>query len=90
MMHKMLHPRNDINRIYVSRKGGRGLISIEDCIDSSIQKFEDYIKTDKERLITAASKSIDNKRSDRKTTRTEMGRKKNVWRFQVTNWQNCK
>ena len=35
-MHKALHPRDDIDRLYVSRKeGGGGHASIEDSIDSS-------------------------------------------------------
>ena len=61
MIHKALHPINDINRLYVSRKeGGRGLISIEDSMDASIQRVEDYIKKSKERLITETRKSTDN------------------------------
>ena len=44
-MHKALHPRNDIDRLYVSRKeGGRGLASIEDRVDALIQRLEDYIE----------------------------------------------
>ena len=36
-MHKALHPRDDVDRLYVSRKdGGRGLANIEDSVDSSI------------------------------------------------------
>ncbi len=43
-MHKALHPRDDIDRLYESRKeGGRGLSSIEDSVDASIQRLEDYI-----------------------------------------------
>ena len=44
-MHKALHPRDDVDRLYVSRKeGGRGLSSIEDSVDASIQRLEDYIE----------------------------------------------
>ena len=44
-MHKALHPRDDIKNLYVSRKeGGRGLASIEDSVDASIQQLEDYIQ----------------------------------------------
>ena len=40
-LHKALHPRDDIDRLYVSRReGGRGLASIEDGIDV----VEDYIE----------------------------------------------
>ena len=39
-MHKVLHPRDDIDRRHVSRKeGGRGLTSIEDSINASTQRL---------------------------------------------------
>ena len=44
-MHKALHHRDDVDRLYVSRKeGGRGLASIEDSVDTSIQRLEDFIE----------------------------------------------
>ena len=44
-MHKALHPKNDVDRLYESRKvGGRGLASIEDSVDASIQRLEEYIE----------------------------------------------
>ena len=44
-IHKALHPRDDINRLYVSRKeGGRGLTSSENIVDASIQKLKDNIE----------------------------------------------
>ena len=44
-MHKALHPRDDIDRLYVSTKaGGSGLANIEDSFDTSIQRLEDYIE----------------------------------------------
>ena len=40
-MHNALHPRDDVDRLYVSRKeGGRELASIEDTVDASIQRLE--------------------------------------------------
>ena len=55
-MNKALHLRDDLSRLYVSRKEGRGLISIEDCEDKSTQELVDYIKKSKERLITEANR----------------------------------
>ena len=44
-MHKALHHRDDVDRLYVSRKeGGRGLASIEVSVDAAIQRLEDYIQ----------------------------------------------
>ena len=52
-MHKTLHPRDSVDRLYVSRKkGGRGLVSIEDTVDASIQRLEDYIEKHERGLIT--------------------------------------
>ena len=32
-MHRGLHPKTDVNRLYVKRmEGGRGLISVERCV----------------------------------------------------------
>ena len=44
-IHKALHPRDDMDEGYMQRKGGgRGLTSIEDCIDTTIQGFEEKTK----------------------------------------------
>ena len=44
-MHNVLHPRDDIDRLSVSRKeDGRGLASIENCVDSSTKRSEEYMK----------------------------------------------
>ena len=54
-MHKALHPRDDTDRLYVSRKEtgrGKGLASIEDSVDALIQRPEDYVKKRGGRLIT--------------------------------------
>ena len=67
-MHKALHPRDDIDRLYVSGKeGGRGLTSIENSTDTSIRRLEDYIEKQGERLITATRNNTDNMRINRMT-----------------------
>ena len=44
-MHKALHPRDDVDKLYASRKeGGRVLASIQDSIDASIRRLEEYIE----------------------------------------------
>ena len=67
-MHKALHPRDDIDRFYVSKKeGGRGLASIEDSIDASIQRLEDYIQKHDGGLIIATRNDTDNTIDNRMT-----------------------
>ena len=67
-MHKGLHPREDVDRLYVSRKvGGRGLASIEDSVDASIQRPKDYIEKHKRGLITAIIDVTDNMMDSRIT-----------------------
>ena len=60
-MRKALHPRNDVDRLYVSRKEGRReLASIEDNVDASIQLLEDYREKHEGGLITAIRNDTDN------------------------------
>ena len=60
-MHKALHPGNDVDRLYESRKeGGRGLVSIENSVDASIQWLEDYTGKHEQGLITALRNNTDN------------------------------
>ena len=49
-----LHPKSDVDRLYTPRKGGRGLISIEDCVELAIRGLEVYVHGSEERLIQAA------------------------------------
>ena len=56
-MHKALHPRDDVDRLYVPRKeGGKGLASIENSVDASIQRLEDYIEKHERGLIKGHQK----------------------------------
>ena len=60
-MHKALHPWDDVDRRYVPRKkGGSGLASIEDSVDTSLQRLEDYIEKHEGRLITTIWNYTDN------------------------------
>ena len=44
MMNKALNPRDDIDRLYVSRKeGGTWLSRIENCVNVSVPGSKDYL-----------------------------------------------
>ena len=83
-MNKAIHPRNGIDRLYVSGKEGtRKLPSLVDCVDTSIQGLEDEKK--------ATKCSTDNMSTNTKTTkiRKEKWEEKTVWIFEETNWRDC-
>ena len=68
-MNKALHPRDCVDRLYVLRKeGGRGYASIEDSVDASIQRLENYIEKQERGLITAIRNDTNNTIHDRMTT----------------------
>ena len=68
IMHKELHPRDDVDILYVPREeGGKGLASIEDSVDTSIQRLEDYIEKYERGLITAIRNNTDNMIDNRMT-----------------------
>ena len=79
-MHKALHPRDDVDRLYGSRKkGGRGITSIEDSVEASIQRLEDYIGKHEGGLITAIRNNTNNRMDNRMTrTRTQKWEEKQL------------
>ena len=57
-MHKTHHPKDDVHRSYIKRKeGGRGLISLEECVENVIAGLHHYVQNSQERLISAAWRS---------------------------------
>ena len=45
-IYRALHPKSDVDRLYIPRKeGGRGLISRKDCVDLAIRGLEVYVMT---------------------------------------------
>ena len=80
-MLKALHPRDDVDRLYVSRKeGGRGIASIEDSVDASIQRLEDYTEKHERGLITAIRNDTDNTIDDGMiTTRKQIWEKNQIY-----------
>ena len=82
-MHKALHPRDDVYRLYVSRKkGGRRLASIGDSVNALIKRLEDYIDKRGEILITATRNNTDDPRISRmEITRKQARRRTTLWAF---------
>ena len=81
-MHKALHPRGDADRLYVSiKKRGRGLASIEDSVDASAQRHEDYMEKHKRRMITPIRNDIDNTMTNKMTIarKQKIERKTSLW-----------
>ena len=87
-MHKALHPRDDVDGLYVLRKaGGRGVTSIEDSVDTSIQ-LENYTEKNEGGLITATRNNTDNTKANRMSiTRKQKCEKTTLWAFKTTNKQ---
>ena len=74
-MHKVIHPRDDVDRLYVSRKeGGRGLASIEHSFDASKEQLEDDIQKHYGGLITDIRSDNDKTMENRMTIT-----KKQIW-----------
>ena len=80
-IHKAVHSRDVVDRLYVSRKEGeRGLTSIEDSVDASIQRLEDYIGKHEQGLITAIRNNTDSTIDNRMTiTRKQKWEEKQLY-----------
>ena len=81
IMHKALHPWDDVDRLYVSRKeGGKGLVSIEDSVDASQQWLEDFIEKRGEGVMIATRNNTNNTRTNRTTiTRKQKWEEKQIY-----------
>ena len=67
-MYKALHPRDDVEKLRVLRKeGGRGLASIKDSVDASIQQLKDYKEKHEGGLISAMSYDTNNTMDNKMT-----------------------
>ena len=79
-MHQALHPRDDVGRLYVSRKEVWKGLAIEDSVDASIQRLKDYIEKHEEGLITAIRNETDNMMENRMTiTRKRKWKEKQLY-----------
>ena len=80
-VHKTLHPRDDVERLYVSiKEGGRGLASVEVRVDASVQRLEDNIEKCEGGLITATRNDTDKKKTNRMTiTRKQKWEEKQLY-----------
>ena len=57
----VLHPKSDVDRLYIKRKdGGRGLISVERCVREQENSLGFYVANSEENLIrgVAAAETI--------------------------------
>ena len=79
-MQEALHPRDDMDRLNMSRKvGERGSASIE---ETPIRHLKDYIKKNKEGLIIATKNNTNDKRINRTTiTRKEILEEKQLYGY---------
>ena len=54
-MNRNLHPRSSVARLYLKRKdGGRGLISVEECVETESKGLHDYLAGSEEELLRFA------------------------------------
>ena len=52
------NPKSDVDKLYTPRQEwGRGLTSIEDCVELAIRDLEVYVHGSEERLIQAARRN---------------------------------
>ena len=71
------HPKSNVDRLYISRsEGGRGLIGVQDTVETAILGLRNDVRNSRERLLIAAH-TIE-RGEDRETPNEYKKRKKNV------------
>jgi len=58
-MNGIFHKKENVDRLYLKRnEGGRGLMSVEDCVRVEENNLESYMMNSLESLIVAATNDI--------------------------------
>ena len=88
-MYGALHPKSDVDRLYIPRKeGGRGLISIEDRVELPIRGLEVFVHRSGERLIqTARGDKIDGLEAASVLKRSKKKKRLEDWQKKVLHGQ---
>ena len=90
-MHGALHPKSDVDRIYVSRKmGGRGLVSCEGCIRMEENNLGWYVRNSVEPLIEGVKASETIKYNDTVNTKEFKQSWMREKKQQKNSWTVCK
>ena len=56
-IYRALHPQADVDRLYFKRlEGGRGMISIEECVNAVVNMLNEYITGSQERAMKVVNK----------------------------------
>ena len=51
-MHHVLHPKRDVDRLYLPQKiGGRGLLQIQQVVEEEKRSLNDYISTNQKNYL---------------------------------------
>ena len=71
------HMRGDVDRLYIQRKnGGRGLISVEDCVRKEERSLATYVKQSKEWMLCVISKEMESDESGKEYSKRRMEERK--------------
>ena len=82
-MHNGFHPKSNVDQLYLSRsEGGRGLIGVQDTVETATLVLKNYVRNSKERLLIAARTIEEDE--DRETPNEYKKRKKNERKTQWT------
>ena len=89
-MHNALHPKSNVDRLYLLRKdGGRGLLGVEDTVNIAKVSLKKYVNNSTERLLSSLriiedDEFIESEADVKKRTRTE---RKGSWKEKTLHGQ---
>ena len=67
-----LHPRSDVDRLYVDRKaGGRGLVNVEDLVRHEEKQLNQYMMNSRETVMQAVYERVKIKEVDEGESRVD-------------------
>ena len=89
-MHNGFHPKSIADRLCLSRiVGSRGLIRVQDTVETAILELRNYVRNAKERLLIAARtlEHEENRETPNKYKKRKKNEKKTQWSQKQLHWQ---
>ena len=89
-MHNGFHPKNNVERLYLSSVGGRSLIGFEDPMETAVLGFRNQQRNSKKRLLIVARTIKDERQTPNQYKKRKKNEKKTQWTQKPINGQFIK
>ena len=79
-LHNVFCPKSNVDRLYLSRsEGGRGLIGVQDTVETAIWRWRNYVRNSKEILAACTVEEDEDRETPNEYKKRKRNEKKTQW-----------